>query len=79
MVNPQDLSELFDGEIEQSKLTPLLSELAANPTARERWTRLSMISDAMAGVAWPDDGYSRRLFARLRDVAIDPEYDPLKP
>lgn len=79
MVTAQDVSELFDSEVERDKLPSLLGALEHDARLREQWTVFAMISDAMAGVAWPDDGYSLRLSERLRDVQIDPDYDPLKP
>ncbi|MCK7495928.1 MAG: hypothetical protein MZW92_36950 [Comamonadaceae bacterium] len=53
--------------------------IAAEGDMREQWTLTAMISDALAGVPWPDDGYSQRILARLDEVAPEPGYDPLAP
>lgn len=79
MVTTEAISELFDNEIEPNQLLAVVGDFEHDPTMRERWTVFAMISDAMAGVPWPDDGYSLRVFERLRGVEIDSEYDPLMP
>lgn len=78
MVTTEAISELFDNEIEPNRLLAVVGSVEHDPSMRERWTVFTMISDAMAGVPWPDDGYSLRLFERLRGVEIDPDYNPLK-
>ena len=79
MVTAQDVSGLFDCEIEREEILPALGAFERDAMLRERWTAFTMISDALAGVPWPDDGYSLRLCERLRDVHMDCNYDPLQP
>lgn len=79
MVTPLEVSELFDSELAREQLEPLLGAIAPDPLLRDRWTIYSMISDTLAGVPWPDDGYSQRICDRLHGVEMDSAYDPLKP
>jgi hypothetical protein len=79
MVNPEEINRLFDGEADPDGLPAAVDRIAAEGEMREQWTLTAMISDALAGVPWPDDGYSQRILARLDEVAPEPGYDPLAP
>ncbi len=78
MVTPLEVNALFDSETAGEQLESLIGAIEPDPLLRESWTVYSMISDALAGVPWPDDGYSKRIFERLRDTEIEPDFDPLK-
>jgi hypothetical protein len=79
MVNPEEINRLFDGEADPEGLPAAVDRIAAAGDMRQQWTLTAMISDALAGVPWPDDGYSQRILARLDEVAPEPGYDPLAP
>jgi negative regulator of sigma E activity len=79
MVTEEQLSRLFDGETADLKLHELLEGIDGDGNQRERWTLFSMLSDALVGVASPDDGYSQRIIARLQHVEPEPGFDPIDP
>lgn len=79
MVAGEKLSCLFDGDAADSEVEELLEQIHADDDHRERWTVFTMLSDVLVGVASPDDGYSQRIIARLRDSEPEPGFDPLEP
>lgn len=75
-----NVSQLLDGQLDDELVEPVLHEVAASPALRDRYTVYGIIGDALRGNGTPDDGFSLRIFERMRrdGVAIDSGYDPLK-
>jgi negative regulator of sigma E activity len=74
------VSLLLDGELEAAEVKPALDEVAADARLRDRYTLYGLAGDALRGNPTPDDGFSIRLFDRMRreGAKIEPGYDPLK-
>jgi negative regulator of sigma E activity len=74
------VSLLLDAQLEAEEVKPALDELAADPGLRDRYTVYGLAGDALRGNPTPDDGFSIRLFGRMKreGVKIEPGYDPLK-
>jgi negative regulator of sigma E activity len=74
------VSLLLDGQLEAQEVKPALEELAAAPALRDRYTLYGLAGDALRGNATPDDGFSIRLFDRMKReaVKIEPGFDPLE-
>jgi hypothetical protein len=47
---------------------------------RDRYTLYGLAGDALRGNSTPDDGFSQRIFERMRNegARIEPGFDPLK-
>ena len=60
------LSLLLDGQLEPGEVKPALDEVAANPHLRDRYTLYGLVGDALRGNSTPDDGFSERIFERIR-------------
>lgn len=75
-----NVSLLLDGELEPKEVKPALEELAANPALRDRYTLYGLAGDALRGNPTPDDGFSIRIFERMKreGVKIEPGYEPLE-
>jgi negative regulator of sigma E activity len=75
-----EVSLLLDGELDQAESAALLADLAQRAEARDRYTIYGLIGDALRGNSTPDDGFSRRIFERMREagVRIEADYDPLR-
>ena len=75
----QKVSLLLDSELDAEGVARVLKELGEDDTLRDRFTIYGLVGDAMRGVNVPDDGFSKRIFARLRreGVQIEDGYDPL--
>ena len=73
-------SQLLDGQLEPAEVEPALEELGADADARDRYTVYGLVGDALRGNPTPDDGFSIRIFERMKReaVRIEPRYDPLK-
>lgn len=73
------VSLLLDGELEPQSVAPSLAQVAADAGLRDRFTLYGLAGDALRGSSTPDDGFSRRIFERMRReaVAIEPGFDPL--
>ena len=73
-------SQLLDGQLEPAEVEPALEELGADPGARDRYTVYGLVGDVLRGNPTPDDGFSIRIFERMKRAAvrIEPGYDPLK-
>ncbi|HET9734443.1 MAG TPA: sigma-E factor negative regulatory protein [Burkholderiales bacterium] len=73
------VSLLLDGELEPQEVAPSLAQVAADAGLRDRFTLYGLAGDALRGNGTPDDGFSRRIFERMRreGVAIEPGFDPL--
>ena len=75
----QNVSLLIDGQLQGDDAARLLNELGANDALRDRFTLYVLAGDAMRGVNVLDDGFSKRIFERLRSegVKVEEGYDPL--
>jgi negative regulator of sigma E activity len=75
----QKVSLLLDSQLDAGDVARVLQELGADDALRDRFTIYALVGDAMRGVNVPDDGFSTRIFARLRREAVKMEdgYDPL--
>ena len=74
------VSLLLDGQLTTGEVRPALEEIAADPVARDRYTLYGLIGDALRGNSTPDDGFSIRIFERIKreGTKIEPGFDPLK-
>jgi negative regulator of sigma E activity len=74
------VSMLIDGQLPAAEVKPALDETAAKPALRDRYTVYGLVGDVLRGNSTPDDGFSERIFERMRreGVRIEPGYDPLK-
>ena len=75
----QKVSLLLDSQLDGDEVAQVLSDLGADEALRDRFTVYGLVGDAMRGVNVPDDGFSKRIFARLRreGVKVEDGYDPL--
>ena len=74
------VSLLLDGQLDAAEVEPALQELAADPALRDRYTLYGLAGDALRGNPTPDDGFSIRIFAKVKreGAKIEPGFDPLK-
>lgn len=74
------VSLLLDGQLDAAEVKPALEELAADAALRDRYTLYGLAGDALRGNPTPDDGFSIRIFDRMRRgrAKIEPGFDPLK-
>ena len=72
-------SQLLDGQLDGEEVERALEELGADPDARDRYTVYGLVGDVLRGNPTPDDGFSIRIFERMKRevVRIEPGYDPL--
>ena len=75
----EKVSLLLDSQLERDDVVRVLNDLSKDDALRDRFTIYALVGDAMRGVNVPDDGFSKRIFARLRRDAVKVEdgYDPL--
>ena len=75
----QKVSLLLDSQLEPEDVARMLKELGTDAVLRDRFTIYGLVGDPMRGVNVLDDGFSKRIFARLRreGVKIEDGYDPL--
>ena len=75
----QKVSLLLDSQLGADDVAQVLSDLGADESLRDRFTIYALVGDAMRGVNVLDDGFSKRIFARLRreGVRVEDGYDPL--
>lgn len=73
------VSQLLDGQHDDASAKGMLDEVVADPVLRDRYTIYGLVGDALRGNSTPDDGFSPRIFERLKRerISIDPTYDPL--
>lgn len=72
-VDPSDVSRLLDGDLDRAATSATLERLDASADgrdARDRFTLYALIGDVVRGNPTPDDGFSIRLFDRLRREGI---------
>ena len=74
-----EVSLLLDGQLPPGETKAALDEIAGDAQLRDRYTVFGLVGDALRGNSTPDDGFSVRLFERMRSeqVQIDPSFDPL--
>ena len=74
------VSLLLDGQLAPDEAKAALEETASDPRLRDRYTVYGLVGDVLRGNSTPDDGFSVRIFDRMRNegVRIEPGYDPLK-
>ena len=75
----QKVSLLLDSQLDAEDVARALKELDGDDVLRDRFTIYGLIGDAMRGVNVLDDGFSKRIFERMRreGVKIEDGYDPL--
>jgi negative regulator of sigma E activity len=73
------VSLLLDGQLEPGEVKPALDETAADSRLRDRYTLYGLVGDALRGNSTPDDGFSQRIFERMRreGAKMEAGFDPL--
>ena len=74
------VSLLLDGQLAPGEVKEALDETAADPRLRDRYTVYRLVGDVLRGNSTPDDGFSARIFERMRreGARIERGFDPLK-
>ena len=74
-----DVSLLLDGQLPAQEVAATLQTLESDPQLRDRYTVYGLLGDTLRGLSVPDDGFSVRIFDRLRREAVHIEsgFDPL--
>ena len=74
-----DVSRMLDGDLAGDELKAALAAVARDPNQRDRYTLYDLTGDVLRGNSTPDDGFSIRIFERMRaeGTKIEPGYDPL--
>lgn len=74
-----DVSRMLDGDLTDDELKAALEAVAADSNQRDRYTLYGLTGDVLRGNSTPDDGFSRRIFERMRaeGTKIEAGYDPL--
>ena len=74
-----DVSRMLDGDLEGDELKAALTAVAEDPEQRDRYTLYGLVGDVLRGNSTPDDGFSMRIFERMRaeGTKMEPGYDPL--
>ena len=63
-----DATRLLDGDLTAAELTTLLERLKHDAALRDELTVQQLVRDGLAGLHTPDDGYTLRILARLRQA-----------
>lgn len=73
------VSLMLDGQLADGEVKSALDATVADPLLRDRYTVYGLVGDVLRGNSTPDDGYSERIFKRMRrhGAQIEPGYDPL--
>ena len=73
------VSLLLDGQLAPGEVKAALDETAADARLRDRYTLYGLVGDVLRGNSTPDDGFSERIFQRMRrqGAKIEPGFDPL--
>ena len=73
------VSLLLDGQLAPGEVQAVLTETVQDAELRDRFTVYRLVGDALRGNSTPDDGYSARIFERMRREGskIEAGYDPL--
>jgi negative regulator of sigma E activity len=74
-----NVSQLLDGQLDDTHVKPVLDEVAANAELRDRYTVYGLIGDTLRGNGTPDDGFTIRILERMKreGVRIESGFDPL--
>jgi negative regulator of sigma E activity len=74
------VSELLDGQLDAHETGAVLKDLYGDRELRDNFTIYGLIGDVLRGNSTPDDGYSKRIFERIRREGVEPteSFDPLK-
>ena len=74
------VSLLLDSQLAPGEVKAALGEIVADPRLRDRYTVYGLVGDVLRGNSTPDDGFSARIFERMRreGAKIEPGFDPLK-
>jgi negative regulator of sigma E activity len=75
-----DVSLLLDGQLSAAQTAETVHQCAGDAKLRDRYTLYALAGDAMRGVPFPDDGFSRRIFERMQreGVRMEAGFDPLE-
>ena len=75
-----NVSQLLDGDLRADEVKASLDSVASDERLRDRYTVYGLIGDVLRGNSTPDDGFSQRIFERMRleRAGIDVGYDPLQ-
>jgi negative regulator of sigma E activity len=65
-----DASRLLDGNLTTAELSTLLDRLKHDASLRDDIAAQQLVRDSLAGLRTPDDGYSLRILARLRQARL---------
>ena len=65
-----EASRLLDGDLTEEELTTLLEHLKHDAALRDEVAAQQLIRDGLSGLRTPDDGYTLRILARLRQVRM---------
>jgi negative regulator of sigma E activity len=70
---------MLDGDLSADELKAALAAAAGDRHQRDRYTLYALVGDVLRGNSTPDDGFSKRIFERMRaeGAKIEPGYDPL--
>ncbi len=60
------ISRLLDGDLPEQETAEALDAMAADADQRDRFTIYRLIGDTLRGNSTPDDGYSKRIFERIK-------------
>jgi len=73
------VSLLLDGQLAADEVRTALDQTIADDALRDRFTLYRLVGDVLRGNSTPDDGYSERIFERMRREGsrIEAGYDPL--
>ena len=73
------ISLLLDGQLASNEVKAALDETVADERLRDSFTLYRLVGDVLRGNSTPDDGYSERIFQRMRreGARIESGYDPL--
>jgi negative regulator of sigma E activity len=73
------VSELLDGQLDVRETGEVLKDLESDREMRDSFTLYGLIGDVLRGNSTPDDGYSKRIFERIRRERVEPSdgFDPL--
>jgi negative regulator of sigma E activity len=73
------VSELLDGQLDARETGEVLKDLESDREMRDSFTLYGLIGDVLRGNSTPDDGYSKRIFERIRRERVEPSdgFDPL--
>ena len=73
------VSLLLDGQLAPGEAKTALGETVEDARLRDRYTVYRLVGDVLRGNSTPDDGYSARIFNRMRREGskIEVGFDPL--